>query len=441
MLTEKIIKAVHEDIPNINSQLEQLTKNKITYINIKSLGAKGDGKTDDTQVFKNALSKPDVVLYLPIGDYLIKETIMLDSKQKIIGEHFSRSLIIYDGVDGTNALESKTDTIYCEFENFKLVRSNRTKKGYGIYMNFVSNPYEYDSKHKFKQVWIDGFERNFFITMPNRGCTFENCLSTNCSYGYEYSTDTVLFDCGALRCDAWGFRGYNSNQLTNCKPFLCTGGFSVTGSNNLLNVQMQQNVNGFYVVGDNNIITCNIDMMNDNNVADSRAITHDGNYNIVTLNIDNTNGNLKKIISNNQASTNNVINVNYKNDKSDLTPIVYPTEAYLKNNLVTLNGVQQNRNVWLSKSNVNVTVGSEYDIGVNYSEIIIVPIVKMSNNGEKYISITFPSKYMTLYGSNGSGSWTANATVTLNGNKFTVNSANNDSGAVTSLRCGIYYKI
>lgn len=435
-------KTIDQKFSDLNSQLEQMEKNRLTWVNVKSFGAKGDGKTDDTQAFKNAIASA-TVLYIPAGDYIIKETLMINSKNVLIGEHYTKTLIIYDGVNGTNAIESFNDTIYCVLENFKLTRSNRTKQGYGIYMNFISNQYEYDSKHRFKNIWIDGFEKNFYITMPNRGCIFENCLSTNAVIGYEYSTDTTLSNCGASYCSTYGYRGYNNNQLINCKAFQCDGCYSVTGSNNLLNVHVQESRNGFYVVGENNMINANIDMMNATKADDSRVLTHDGGYNMFNFNIDNTNGDLTKIIHNNTGTNGNNFNINLKDDKNTLTKIAYPTEEYLRNNLVVINGVSQNRGVWIKKTIGEITVGTQYSLGIpsETKEVALIPIIAMSNKGEKYININFPDRYMTLFGQNGNGTWIANATVTMNGDNFTVTDANNDTGKITTLRVVVYYKI
>ena len=77
-------------------QLEQVSpglKNDIPalptmekWVNIRLLGAKGDGETDDTQVFKDAISKYETI-YVPQGWYRITETLKMKPGTKLIGLH------------------------------------------------------------------------------------------------------------------------------------------------------------------------------------------------------------------------------------------------------------------------------------------------------------------------------------------------------------------
>lgn len=60
-------------------------------VNVKKLGAKGDGVADDTAVFKKAIAylkaKKGGILYVPVGTYIISETLIVDfSKFKICGD-------------------------------------------------------------------------------------------------------------------------------------------------------------------------------------------------------------------------------------------------------------------------------------------------------------------------------------------------------------------
>ena len=57
-----------------------------TWVNIKDLGAKGDGEADDTKAFKDAIAKFKNI-YIPQGFYRITETIKMSPGTKLIGFH------------------------------------------------------------------------------------------------------------------------------------------------------------------------------------------------------------------------------------------------------------------------------------------------------------------------------------------------------------------
>lgn len=57
-----------------------------TWVNIRDLGAKGDGETDDTEVFRAAIAQHKHI-YVPQGWYRITETIKMQSGTKLIGLH------------------------------------------------------------------------------------------------------------------------------------------------------------------------------------------------------------------------------------------------------------------------------------------------------------------------------------------------------------------
>lgn len=55
-----------------------------TWVNLKDLGAKGDGETDDTEVLKKAVNDHQVI-YVPQGWYLLSETVILKPNTVLIG--------------------------------------------------------------------------------------------------------------------------------------------------------------------------------------------------------------------------------------------------------------------------------------------------------------------------------------------------------------------
>jgi sugar lactone lactonase YvrE len=73
-----------------------------TWANIQSLGAKGDGTADDTDVLKQAIARYRTI-YFPAGQYRITDTITLRSDTVLIGLHPSVTRILI--VDGTPAFQ------------------------------------------------------------------------------------------------------------------------------------------------------------------------------------------------------------------------------------------------------------------------------------------------------------------------------------------------
>lgn len=70
-----------------------------TWINIQSLGAKGDGETDDTKIIRDAVEKYETI-YFPQGWYRITETITLKPNTAFIGLHpIATQIIIADNTE------------------------------------------------------------------------------------------------------------------------------------------------------------------------------------------------------------------------------------------------------------------------------------------------------------------------------------------------------
>ena len=73
-----------------------------TWVNLRSLGVKGDGKTDDTTAIRKAIAEHRV-LYVPMGHYIVTGTIMLRPDTVLIGLH--PSMTQFDIPDGTPAFQ------------------------------------------------------------------------------------------------------------------------------------------------------------------------------------------------------------------------------------------------------------------------------------------------------------------------------------------------
>lgn len=76
-----------------------------TWVNIRDFGAKGDGASDDTTAFREAIAAHRAI-YLPMGFYVVRDTLMLQPDTALIGLHPGATQIILPdntpGFKGTN---------------------------------------------------------------------------------------------------------------------------------------------------------------------------------------------------------------------------------------------------------------------------------------------------------------------------------------------------
>ncbi len=73
-----------------------------TWVNLRDLGAKGDGRTDDTEVLRKAIAEHRTI-YLPSGFYVVRDTLTLRPDTVLIGLHPGVTQIILP--DGTPAYQ------------------------------------------------------------------------------------------------------------------------------------------------------------------------------------------------------------------------------------------------------------------------------------------------------------------------------------------------
>ena len=82
-------------IPGISPAPERAIKalpSPDSWVNLRTLGAKGDGVTDDTEVIQQAINQHSAI-YVPMGRYLVSDTIHLKPDTVLIGLHPSATQI------------------------------------------------------------------------------------------------------------------------------------------------------------------------------------------------------------------------------------------------------------------------------------------------------------------------------------------------------------
>ncbi|MGA7158145.1 MAG: glycosyl hydrolase family 28-related protein [Acidobacteriaceae bacterium] len=102
----EILKQLPKQLPAVIRSLPEAS----TWVNLKSLGAKGDGVTDDTDAILAAI-RDHATIYVPSGRYLVTRTILLKPDTVLIGLHPSTTQFdladktpAFDGVGGPVAL-------------------------------------------------------------------------------------------------------------------------------------------------------------------------------------------------------------------------------------------------------------------------------------------------------------------------------------------------
>lgn len=94
-----------EDMPAVVSDIPELPEMS-TWVNIRTLGAKGDGVADDTEAFKSAIAQHQSI-YLPSGQYRVMDTIKLKPDTVLVGLHPSVTRILI--ADSTPAFQGVGD--------------------------------------------------------------------------------------------------------------------------------------------------------------------------------------------------------------------------------------------------------------------------------------------------------------------------------------------
>ena len=200
MLTEKIIKVVHEDIPKISSSLEDI-RNKHhnnRKFNVRDYGAKGDGVADDTKAFNDAIDAVSAlptggVVYIPSGRYMVNKL--------TVRKNLAKTILFHGETQKTSYWTSNTETVQiialgtdvfdvsgveCHFEGLAIL--GKEKKGVGIKVDAVGRCSVYRCK-------IATFDSSVYV--KNSVHDIRECEITDSIKGLDLHTsgDSSIADC------------------------------------------------------------------------------------------------------------------------------------------------------------------------------------------------------------------------------------------------------
>lgn len=150
LINQTALKKVNDRIDETNAQLSEIKKYKI---NVKDFGAKGDGVTDDTQAFIDAIDYASqfvddatrqingAIVYIPQGRYIIQS--QLDIKKSgisIIGESIATCLCYQGAATLLNYQSANNLALYRNnLKNLTIYAPNSTRDNHVIKLNNMIN--------------------------------------------------------------------------------------------------------------------------------------------------------------------------------------------------------------------------------------------------------------------------------------------------------------
>ncbi len=186
-------------------------------INVKQLGAKGNGVNDDTQAIKNALKYSNITpnVFFPKGEYLISDNLIIPNGTNLMGENTKNSIIILSDWIGEHCItnehfeyDGNIDTISIKNLTFKMSKYTEEQAGRmfgfcntdGVVIDNVT--FKCDNETRLATIDIRSNNKNMLInkmdcyftatTKQNRNCL---CIRETAYYPNDNNrfTDNIRF--------------------------------------------------------------------------------------------------------------------------------------------------------------------------------------------------------------------------------------------------------
>lgn len=199
------------------------------WTDVKDLGAKGDGKADDTAAIQAALdtATDGTTIYLPPGNYRVTKTLNLNvdlnAKKRILGfsliGHGKDSVLSWDGEAGGKMFQDDS-VAQSRFVGFVLDGKDKAAIGY-YHFSMKGFETEVDYRHcGFLNFTVAGVLAAPDDKYALAEVVFENCLFQNCGVGVSFMQFNDLdytFDGCEFRFCGYGLKGHGANfYVRNC---------------------------------------------------------------------------------------------------------------------------------------------------------------------------------------------------------------------------------
>lgn len=265
------VEQYRQEVEQLQTTVDDLTPTvnnfKANYFNVKAFGAKGDGTTDDTVSFQNALNAvPDGgSLYIPLGRYRISQTIVLDKCINLFGDGgfpvqiwdsslplIGTVLEFYGVATGVQIQRAGT-----QVKNITVINRNPQAGSGGFKIELDSKIGIGSICLRVENCYALYFSVGFWSPSITFKSVFTNCVTRDCETGFQFasgSTSLTLLNCWVMFATntAYVFNGTVYSTLINCGADNCGTGYSIQQSagTTILNCGAEDCQNtGFYLMG------------------------------------------------------------------------------------------------------------------------------------------------------------------------------------------------